>query len=121
MKQKVLLILLTASLLTGVTAKKETVGSVCVSTDYTYKQLTQRKRKAQFLIWVEYGKCIDSKGNGRTDDNYYVSYRNTKAVYKGKTVRVRKGDRVKTLLVYDPLTTGEDDIILRRDFIIYRK
>lgn len=126
MKHKIIITLLTAGLLfnnaTGITAKdpyrSAKVGTVTVKEydDITTRQLTTRKKKGNVIIAVEYGTCINNKGDGRTPDGYYIRY--TKALKNGKLVKVRKGDKIKTLLFFDPYGSGEDDIEMRADYII---
>ena len=130
MKQKLITIILTASICFGANAvttqtkdpyRETKVGTIKVEENFSNRQLTHRMEKAQILVEEIYGTCIDSKRNGRTVDGYYISYRPERGIWKGKDVPIRKGDKVKTVLIYSPYTDWEDDVIARFDFIISRK
>lgn len=60
------------------------------------------------------GTCLNDAGDGKiagaSDGSDYVSYANVEGV--------KAGDRVVTYVVLDPDTDGEDDVLLRRDYVV---
>ena len=71
----------------------------------TTKQLTHRRNK-YIIVEVINGKCIDSKGNGKTSAGYYISYKGVKGH--------KKGAKYTTYLIYAN-NNSIDDIAIRID------
>lgn len=81
--------------------------------DLLSRKLVNREKNHTIYISYFYGKCINSKKDGRiiTDSPYnYTSYKYAE--------NVRKGDLVKTYLIFSPYNSYEDDIIDRIDTVI---
>ena len=85
------------------TAKKVKV-KVVNSGKLTAKTLEHRKNK-YIVVEVIRGKCVDVKGNGRTSDGYYISY---------KSIEYERGARYMTYCVYAN-NNYVDDIVIRAD------
>lgn len=93
-----------------VQAKTPRLRTVVIKSEkLTRKMLTTRKNK-KVIIEKIYGTCVNNKGDGRTSDGYYISYKGIKGV--------KKGSKVKTLLTYNPKTNSIDDVIKRKDFLM---
>ncbi len=78
--------------------------------DLSCEKLVNRQKNHVIYISYFYGKCINDKKDGKiiTDSPYnYTSYKGAH--------NVRKGDLVKTYLIYNPWNNYEDDIIDRID------
>lgn len=75
------------------------------SEQVNYELVAHRKNR---FILVEriYGECINNKGDGRTTDGYYISYR---------CIDYEVGAKYTTYCVYAN-NNGEDDIVIRADF-----
>lgn len=79
-----------------------------LSTKQENKQIA--KRKGKILISRQTGTVTDNKKNGRTKDGYYISYKSVK--------RVKKGDKIVTVLIWNPNNNSLDDISMRYDYRI---
>lgn len=91
-------------------AKAPQLKTVVIESEkLTRKMLTTRKNK-KVIIEKIYGTCVNNKGDGRTSDGYYISYKGIKGV--------KKGSKVKTLLTYNPKTNFIDDVIKRKDSLM---
>jgi hypothetical protein len=67
---------------------------------------TLRRRAGRYILVEKInGKCINNRGDGRTSDGYYISYRGIKS---------SKGEKFTTWCVYED-NTGEDTIAIRMD------
>ena len=74
-----------------------------------------REREGTILIERVLGTCLDEDGNGRmlnpdNPDYDRISYADVENVHAG--------DVVETYLVYDPTTTGYEDVVVRFDFVV---
>ena len=66
-------------------------------------------RKGKIIIEVIEGTVLDSEGNGIDTCGYYVKY---------DTEKFSEGDKVQTVLIYNPDTNYIDDILYRIDTLI---
>lgn len=87
------------------TAKRLKV-KVISSEKLTAKQITNRKNR-YILVEKMNGTCINTRGDGRTSDGYYISYKSVKCH--------KKGAKYTTYLVYGN-SSAEDDITYRADY-----
>lgn len=78
---------------------------VVKSEKLTARTLTSRKGKC-ILVEVVEGKCINSKGDGKTSDGYYISYSRVKGH--------KRGAKYTTFCVYGD-NNYEDDVVIRAD------
>lgn len=78
---------------------------VIESEKLTAKQLEHRKNK-YILVEVVKGKCLNKKGDGRTSDGYYISYKYVKGH--------KRGDKYRTYCVYAN-NNYIDDVAFRLD------
>lgn len=96
--------------------RKESIGTV---REYDAENLTGdilRDRNGDIIIEKMIGTVINRKGDGRlmgVGKYNYISYKGVKGI--------RKGDVVLTVVIYNPGTNYEDDIVERFDYIIDRK
>lgn len=72
--------------------------------DELFEMLQHRKGKV--VIEVLTGTVDDNKGNGTDAGGYYIAY---------DKKRFHKGDKVQTVLVYNPENNYTDDIMYRFD------
>ena len=63
----------------------------------------------KIIIEVIEGTVLDSEGNGIDTCGYYVKY---------DTKKFSEGDKVQTVLIYNPDTNYIDDILYRIDTLI---
>ena len=66
-------------------------------------------RNGKIIIEVIEGTVLDSEGNGIDTCGYYVKY---------DTKKFSEGDKVQTVLIYNPDTNYIDDILYRIDTLI---
>ena len=66
-------------------------------------------RDGKIIIEVINGTVIDDEGNGEDSLGYYIAY---------DAEQFSKGDRVQSILVYNPATNYADDILYRVDTLI---
>lgn len=66
-------------------------------------------RNGKIIIEVIEGTVLDSEGNGIDTCGYYVKY---------DTEKFSEGDKVQTVLIYNPNTNYIDDILYRIDTLI---
>lgn len=97
--------------------RKERIGII---REYNAEDLTGnilRSRDGDIIIEKMIGTVTNKKGDGRlmgVGNKYnYISYKGVKDI--------RKGDVVLTIVIYNPSTNFEDDIIERFDYIIDKK
>lgn len=64
------------------------------------------KRNGRIIVEIINGTAKDNKGNGLDTAGYYIYYNPQK---------FKKGDRVQTVLVYNPETNHTDDVSCRID------
>lgn len=67
----------------------------------------EHRRDKYIIVEVVNGKCINSKGDGKTSDGYYISYKRVKGH--------KAGNRYKTYCVYGN-NNGVDDVVIRADY-----
>lgn len=97
--------------------KKESIATIRTynAEDLTYDILANRN--GDIIIEKMIGTVTNRKGDGRlmgVGNKYnYISYKGVKGI--------RKGDTVLTVVIYNPSTNYEDDIVERFDYIIDRK
>lgn len=89
-----------------VVTKKKLSVKVVKSENLTYKKIVNRNNK-YILVEKINGKCINKKGDGKTTDGYYISYKSVK--------NHKKGGKYTTYCIYDN-NRYEDDIIARIDY-----
>lgn len=87
---------------------KRLAVKVIKSEKLTIRQLENRRGK-YILVEVINGKCLDSRGNGKTSDGYYISY--------GNVNNHRKNAKYRTYCIYGN-NNYIDDVIARADFRI---
>ena len=63
-------------------------------------------RKCKVVVEVLTGTVDDNKGNGTDAGGYYIAY---------DKKRFHKGDKVQTVLIYNPENNYTDDILYRYD------
>ena len=63
-------------------------------------------RKGKVVVEVLTGTVDDNKGNGTAAGGYYIAY---------DKKRFKKGDKVRTVLIYNPENNYTDDILYRYD------
>ena len=97
--------------------QKESIATV---REYNAEDLTGnilRSRNGDIIIEKMIGTVTNRKGDGKlmgVGNKYnYISYKGVKGI--------RKGDVVLTIVIYNPSTNFEDDIIERFDYIIDKK
>ncbi len=80
------------------------------SADLTGEMLENRNGK--IIIEKVIGEVLDEEGNGKilNNNDYYISYKNTKGV--------KPGSIVLSYMIYDPDTNYIDDIKDRYDYIL---
>lgn len=80
------------------------------SSDLTNEMLENRNGK--IIIEKVIGEVLDDEGNGKilNNNNYYISYKNTKDI--------KPGSIVLSYMIYDPDTNYFDDIKDRYDYVI---
>ena len=83
--------------------------TVRVKGSFTYEEITNRN--GRIYIEVVDGVVLDDEYNGKQlnaspDINDYIAYNE----------KYKAGDKVTSLLIYNPLSNAEDDIILRLDY-----
>lgn len=83
--------------------------TVRIKDSFTYEELTNRNGR----IYIEAvdGIVLDEEDNGKQlnalpDTNDYIAYND----------KYKAGDKVISLLIYNPFTNAEDDIIARLDY-----
>ena len=64
------------------------------------------KRNGKIIVEIINGIVKDKKGNGVDSAGYYIYY---------DPQKFKKGDKVQTVLVYNPETNSTDDIVYRTD------
>ena len=72
--------------------------------DELFEMLQHRKGKV--VVEVLIGTVDDNKGNGTDAGGYYIAY---------DKKRFHKGDKVQTVLIYNPENNYTDDILYRYD------
>ena len=72
--------------------------------DELFEMLQHRKGKV--VVEVLTGTVDDNKGNGTDAGGYYIAY---------DKKRFHKGDKVQTVLIYNPENNYTDDILYRYD------
>ena len=72
--------------------------------DELFEMLQHRKGKV--VVEVLTGTVDDNKGNGTDEGGYYIAY---------DKKRFKKGDKVRTVLIYNPENNYTDDILYRFD------
>ena len=87
-------------------ANKRLKVKVVKSGKLTAKKLKSRKGK-YIVVEVINGKCLDSKGSGKTSDGYYISYKRVKGHGRGKNYT--------TYCIYGN-NNSIDDVVIRVDF-----
>lgn len=92
---------------------EEGLVQVVETCDLDYDNLTSRN--GSFIIEEVYGVVLDSEGNGEimnaSDPDYnYINY--------SDVAGAKTGDVILTVLIYNPETNYEDDILYRYDYII---
>lgn len=65
-------------------------------------------RNGKIIIQVVQGTVISDNGDGELDTGGYIKY----------DADLKQGDRVETVLVYNPATNFDDDVIYRADTLI---
>ena len=100
MKKK-LLILIGAIIIIALTVR--------VKGSFTYEEITNRN--GRIYIEVISGVVVDDEGNGKQlnalpDTNNYIAYNS----------KYRASDKAISLLIYNPFSNAEDDIISRIDY-----
>ena len=98
--KKIIVIALLIAQLSGVGFIK-----VVRSERLTARCLEHRQNK-YIVVEVIRGKCIDNKGNGKTSDGYYISYKRVKGH--------RRGAKYTTYCIYAN-NNEVDDVALRFD------
>lgn len=85
-----------------------TLQIYCINTINDYNQLIDRleTRDKEVIVEVINGEVTDGQGNGKDDLGYYIHY-DSKQFFKG--------ERVQTILIYNPDTNYSDDILYRID------
>lgn len=78
---------------------------VVPSEKLTARCLKHRQNK-YIVVEVTKGKCLNSKGDGKTSDGYYISYRKVKGH--------KRGVRYTTYCVYGN-NNAVDDVVFRFD------
>ena len=117
-------ILLCGSYLSGYAQTKETVKTQEIeknNTDIVQVYYSDNKndndklfsvlenRKGKIIIEVIAGTVEDNKGNGTDTNGYYIKY---------DKKRFKKGDKVQTVLVYNPNNNYIEDIVFRHDTLM---
>ena len=65
-------------------------------------------RDGKIIIQVVQGTVISGNGDGELDTGGYIKY----------NADLKQGDRVETVLVYNPATNFDDDVMYRADTLI---
>lgn len=65
-------------------------------------------RNGKIIIQVVQGTVISDNGDGKLDTGGYIKY----------DADLKQGDRVETVLVYNPATNYTDDVMYRADTLI---
>lgn len=65
-------------------------------------------RNGKIIIQVVQGTVISDNGDGELDTGGYIKY----------DADLKQGDRVETVLVYNPATNFDDDVMYRADTLI---
>ena len=65
-------------------------------------------RDGKIIIQVVQGTVISDNGDGELDTGGYIKYDDD----------LKQGDRVETVLVYNPATNFDDDVMYRADTLI---
>lgn len=65
-------------------------------------------RDGKIIIQVVQGTVISDNGDGELDTGGYIKY----------DADLKQGDRVETVLVYNPATNFDDDVMYRADTLI---
>ena len=65
-------------------------------------------KDGKILIQIVQGTVISDNGDGELDTGGYIKY----------DVDLKQGDRVETVLVYNPATNYTDDVMYRADTLI---
>lgn len=65
-------------------------------------------RNGKIIIQVVQGTVISDNGDGELDTGDYIKY----------DADLKQGDRVETVLVYNPATNFDDDVMYRADTLI---
>ncbi len=65
-------------------------------------------RDGKIIIQVVHGTVISDNGDGELDTGGYIKY----------DADLKQGDRIETVLVYNPATNFDDDVMYRADTLI---
>ena len=76
--------------------------------DYERSADTINHRDEKIIIQVVQGTVISGNGDGELDIGGYIKY----------NADLKRGDRVETVLVYNPATNFDDDVMYRADTLI---
>lgn len=76
--------------------------------DYERSADAINHRDGKIIIQVVQGTVISGNGDGELDTGCYIKY----------DADLKQGDRVETVLVYNPATNFDDDVMYRADTLI---
>lgn len=65
-------------------------------------------RNGKIIIQIVQGTVISDNGDGELDTGGYIKY----------DADLKQGDRIETVLVYNPATNFDDDVMYRADTLI---
>ena len=76
--------------------------------DYERSAAAINHRDGKIIIQIVQGTVISDNGDGELDTGGYIKY----------DADLKQGDRVETVLIYNPATNYADDVMYRADTLI---
>ena len=94
-----------------ISAIKDNVQVYQSMTEEEYNSLTPviENRNGRMIIEIVDGTVLDDEGNGSDQFGFYVKY---------DSGRYSKGDKIRSIFVYNPNTNYFDDFVCRADGLI---
>lgn len=81
-------------------------SKICITDQQpTEDELTHRSETGTVYVQTIQGTVLNAAGDGEDDEGYYIHYPD----------RFNKGDRVETMLIYNPMSNYVDDVVYRSD------
>ena len=77
-------------------------------TDYERSADAITHKDGKIIIQIVQGTVISDNGDGELDTGGYIKY----------DADLKQGDRVETVLIYNPATNFDDDVMYRADTLI---
>lgn len=81
----------------------------CTKSDNALLNTLLEQRDGEIIIQIVDGTVLDTVGNGIDNCGYYIHY---------DTKKFSKGDKVRTVFIYNPNSSTIDDILYRFDTLI---